>query len=231
MIHREIRAFGKTFYIHLRDEGDFAVADEVLVNRNYRICEDAIKKATFCVIDIGAHLGFFSLMATALNSKVPIYSYEPHAENFSILKLNLRKNQIQNVFPKQVAVSDQSGEAELLLSQDHMNHSLVKAIEPTGQTQKVQTTTLEQIFQRNRIQRCDLLKLDCEGGEYKIIESTSKELFVRIDRIFLEYHDWENVGGRPKSRDLQQHLEKMGYKVQRFPNAKMRELGYLYATK
>jgi FkbM family methyltransferase len=231
MIKKELRVFGQTLNLHLRNEGDFAVADEVLVNRNYRACEETIKKASGCVIDIGAHLGFFSLMASLINPKVPIYSYEPHVENYSILKLNLRENQVQNVFPKQVAVSDQSGMGELILSKEDMNHSLTKAIEPTGLTQKVQTSTLEQIFQKNRIMRCDLLKMDCEGCEYKIVESTSKELFSKIDRIFLEYHDWDQTGHHAKSNELQKHLQKMGYKVQRFPNAKMAELGYLWATK
>jgi FkbM family methyltransferase len=231
MIQKELHVFGKTFRLSLRNDGDVAVADEVLVNRNYRFCEEVIKKATGCVIDIGGHLGFFSLMASALNAKVPIYCYEPYSGNYAIMKKNFKDNHIQNVFPKQVAVSNQVGEAQLKLSKEDLNHSLIMAIEPTGQNEKVQTTTLEHIFEKNRIERCDLLKLDCEGSEYDILGTVSKPLFSRIGHIFLEYHDWNRAQGRAKSQDLQNYLKSVGYKIQRFPNARMPELGYLWATK
>lgn len=228
MIQKEIPIFGKTLKITLRNEVDSTVADEVLVNRGYRLCEDAIKNAKGPVIDIGGHLGFFSLMASALRTTLPIYCFEPHAENFELLKKNLKDNGARNVIPKQVAVSDTVGEVELQLSHEDLNHSLVSAIEPTGQTQKVQSTTLEKIFEKNSIQHCGLLKLDCEGSEYDILHSTPKTVFGKIQAIFLEYHEWSEKG---LADALKIHLEKLGFKVKKFPNARMAQLGYLWATK
>jgi hypothetical protein len=100
-------------------------------------------------------------------------------------------------------------------------------LEPTGETQKVQTTTLEGIFEKNRIEKCDLLKLDCEGSEFKIIYSTPKGIFDKISHIFLEYHDW--IEGE-SSKELKNFLEKMRYKVKKYPNPKMSELGFLWCT-
>jgi hypothetical protein len=105
---------------------------------------------------------------------------------------------------------------------------MVRAIEPTGEHQKIQTTTLERIFNKNRIEKCDLLKMDCEGSEFKIIYNAPKELFKKIDQIYLEYHDWTEDG---KSSELKQYLKQLGYKVQQFPNHKMKELGFLYGIK
>lgn len=212
----------------MRNDGDFAIANELFIDRQYRFCDEVIKKAKNCVIDIGGHLGFFSIMASLLNSVVLIYSFEPHIGNYGLLKENLKNNHIKNVFPKQLAVSDKIGETELKLSKEDLNHSLEKAIEPTNETQKVQTTTLDRIFQKNGIVKCDLLKLDCEGSEFKIIYSTPKEVFRKIDNIFLEYHDW--IDGE-NSDKLKSYLINIGYKVQKFPNSKMRELGFLWCVK
>jgi len=228
MFQKEVKIFGKTIKLNYRNNVDLTVANEVLVNRGYRLCEDAIKNAKGPIIDIGGHLGFFSLMASALRTSLPIYCFEPHIENFELLKRNLKDNDIQNVVAKQVAVSDVIGEVELLLSREDLNHSLREAIEPTGKIQTVQATTLEKIFEQYKINHCGLLKIDCEGSEYEILYSTPKSIFDRIQAIFLEYHEWSEKG---LADALKIHLEKMGFRVKKIPNAKMKELGYLWAIK
>lgn len=220
--------FGKPLTLTLRNDGDLVIANELFLDHQYRYCDETIKKAKNSIIDIGGHLGFFSIMCNLLNSKVPIYSFEPHEGNFKLLKTNLKNNHVKNVTAKQVAVSDEVAQLELQISEEDLNHSMVKAIEPTGLTQKVQTTTLERIFQKNRIKKCDLLKLDCEGSEFKIILNSPKELFKKIDHIFLEYHDWAGAG---HSSELKQYLINLGYKVEQYPNHKMKELGFLWCRK
>lgn len=237
MIKKDIKVFGKNLTLNLRNEGDFIIANELFLDRQYRFCDEAIKQAKHCILDIGGHLGFFSLMASVLNPNVPIYAFEPHIGNYEILKTNLKQNRIRNVITKQLAVSDEIREMELQLSQEDLNHSLEKAIEPTGETQKVQTTTLERIFEKNRIakgneqgriEKCDLLKLDCEGSEFKILYSAPKSLFNKIGHIFLEYHDWTDG---ENSKELKFYLKQMGYRVEQYPNSKMPELGFLWCIK
>jgi len=228
MTQREIKFAGKAIQLTLRNEGDFIVANELFLDHQYRFCDEVIRKASRSILDIGGHLGFFSLLATTLNPTVPIYTFEPHAGNYEILKTNLKQNRIKNVYPKQLAVSNTIGETELQLSKEDLNHSLEKAIEPTGEAQKIQTITLERIFEKNQLEQCDLLKLDCEGSEFKIIYSTPKELFKKIRHIFLEYHDWTEG---ENSKELKFFLEQMGYRIQQYPNSKMPELGFLWCVR
>jgi len=225
---KEVKIFGKTTTLNMRNEGDLAIANELFLDHQYKYCDEVIKKAKNCIIDIGGHLGFFSLYASILNPNVPIYSFEPHEGNYELLKKNLKDNRIKNVTPRQLAVADSVGQKELQISEEDLNHSIQRAIEPTGETQKVQTTTLERIFEKNRIERCDLLKLDCEGAEFEIVYSMSKVLSNKIDHIFLEYHDW--IKGET-SEKLQQYLQTLGYKVERYRNSKMAELGYFWCRK
>ena len=227
MISREIKVFGQPVRLSMRNDGDFAIANELFLDHQYRFCDDVIKKAKYCIIDIGGHLGFFSILASVLNPDIPIYTFEPHIGNFELLKTNLKNNRIKNVYPKQLAVTDSVGQMDLQISKEDLSHSIIKTLEPTGETQKVQTTTLERIFKKNRIERCDLLKLDCEGSEFKIIYSAPKDIFSKIDCIFLEYHDWIE---EESSEELKNFLEKIGYRVKKYPNPKMPELGFLWCT-
>ncbi len=227
MTQKEIRIFGKTIWVTLRNEGDWAIANELFLDHQYRFCDDDLRRTANPIIDIGGHLGFFALYAALLNPVVPIYSFEPHEGNFALLKENLKQNRVKNVVAKNLAVASTVGQTTLQLSQEDLNHSTTRAIEPTGATQKVQTTTLERILEKNRIETCGLLKIDCEGAEFEILYNTPKSIFDRIPHIFLEYHDW--VGGQ-SSDALRQFLKNQGYHVEKYPNHKMRELGFLWCT-
>ncbi len=227
-MHKIIKIFGKELLLNMRNEGDYAIAHELFLDHQYKYCDEVIRNAKKAVIDIGGHLGFFSLYANLLNSKVPIYAFEPHIGNFELLKKNLKDNRVKNVTAKNLAVSNAIGEVDLLISKEDLNHSLVHAIEPTEEVQKVQTITLKKILDRHRIGQVDLLKIDCEGAEFAILEDTPKSVYDRVSNIFLEYHDW--VPGKHHG-NLKKLLEARGYKVQDFPNSKMKELGFLWCQR
>jgi len=55
------------------------------------------------------------------------------------------------------------------------------------QTVEVQSITLERIFKWNDIDRCALLKIDCEGAEYEILEA-GEQYLDRIDWLMGEFH-------------------------------------------
>lgn len=227
-MQKTVKIFGKTVTLSMRNDGDEAIANELFLDHQYRYCDAVIKEAKHAVIDIGGHLGFFSLYASLLNPTVPIYAFEPHNGNFALLKENLKNNRVKNVIPKNLAVSNTVGEVELLISREDLNHSIVHAIEPTDQVQKVQSITLEKIFDRQHLGQVDLLKIDCEGAEFAIIEDSPQSIFDRVSHIFLEYHDWVPNGDH---RRLKKFLEACGYKVEKYPNAKMKELGFLWCRR
>jgi FkbM family methyltransferase len=228
MIKKSVKIFGQKVDLTMRNDGDLAIADELFLERQYIFCEQTIDKAEKAIIDIGGHLGFFSLYASLINPHVPIYAFEPHAGNFELLKKNLKDNHIKNVTAKNLAVSDSDEEVVLKLSKEDLNHSIVHAIEDTGEVQKVGSITLEGILRKFELEEVDLLKLDAEGAEFQIIEGASDEVFEKIQNIFLEYHDWVPGGDHKR---LQRFLEGQGYEVDDYPNVRMPELGFLWCRK
>ncbi len=142
MIQKEVKIFGKTVDLIMRNDGDYSVASELFLDHQYRFCDEVIKSTKNPIIDIGGHLGFFSLYASLLNSSIPIYTFEPHEGNYQLLKTNLKNNRIKNVFSKNLAIDKKVGQVKLQISKEDLNHSTLQAIEPTGESQTIQTTTL-----------------------------------------------------------------------------------------
>jgi len=227
-MRKEVKIFGKNLTLSIRNDGDHAIANELFLDHQYKYCDEIIKKATKAVIDIGGHLGFFSLYASVLNSVVPIYTYEPHTGNFAILKENLKQNRIKNVFPKNLAVAGHEGEVELHISREDLNHSIVHAIEDTDERQKVGAITLEKIINRHDLGQVDLLKIDAEGAEFQILIDTPKEVLAKVSNIFLEYHDWMPENNHNTLKTL---LISLGFIVEDYPNYKMPKLGFLWCRR
>jgi len=70
--------------------------------------------------------------------------------------------------------------------------------------------TLEQLFAEMNLEHCDLLKIDCEGGEYEILLSTESRVLERVSTIVCEYHP-------VKDHDPKQIIDRLsacGFKVE-----------------
>lgn len=137
------------------------------------------------VIDIGAHIGLFALFASKKCKTGNIYCYEPVKENYELLLKNLHDNNLTNVHCFNIAVSDSEQKVKLYLNSDQAGHSLY--IE-SASFLEVQSTTLKKIMDKNKIEKCDFLKIDCEGAEYGIIESLPHQYLHKIDKMVIEYH-------------------------------------------
>lgn len=223
MIH-QITHNKRSLSLHTRNDTDDAVIREIFKEKEYRHCETSIKNAQHTIIDIGAHIGIFSIYARTINPKVSIYAYEPERENFLYLKKNLKENRIKNIIISNTAVTNNIEQKELFLQKDSINHSLCL---PTENSQKIQTTTLNKIFIKHSIEKCDLLKIDAEGSEFSILLSTPIEILNKINAIYLEYHEF----GKHKHQELSNFLINQRYKIQVYPAHYDKRMGTIFAQK
>jgi len=91
----------------------------------------------------------------------------------------------------------------------------------------VDCVNLETILRTNNIDRCALLKIDTEGAEYDMLYNADKELFTKIYRISIEYHnDKKNNGSQ-----LESYLQELDYKTVRQTTKRNPNIGYIYAIK
>lgn len=177
------------------------------------------------VIDVGGHIGLFSVYAAYFCKEGSVISFEPDEENFRLLQENIALNKLGNIKPFNLAVASKSGKARIYQNKDDQ---AAHTIFGTGRHfVEATTTSLQEIIDSNSVVKCNLLKLDCEGAEYEIIDSLPNEYFDKIDKICLEYHPIENSA--MLLRDLKIRLDDLGYKVMEMSSAD--DMGLLFAYK
>src|SRR3989344_1941267 len=200
---------GLSFYVE--NIGDIHVLKEVFSYNHYGRFLSRIRDNSV-VIDIGAHIGVCSILAAQQGKNVKVFSYEPWPQNFMMLRENIALNNLQGkVFPMQMAVGENEAPRDFYFFTERVGSSLV-LIPGQKATQKVtvQCTTLNNIFKTKNIERCNFMKIDCEGAEHEILYNTSDDCFVRIESITLETHD-QIVGN---SMELMDFLKKHNFSVE-----------------
>ena len=197
------------------------------------------------VVDIGANNGVFTLFAASI-TRNSVYAFEPSPRNLEILKRNIAVNGVQNIIAHGCAVSDKVGLAKLFLHpQDGQQNILSDHIIPDKIEQykarselhylnevmqsathiEVLTTNLQEIMDSNNLEQIDFLKLDCEGAESTILQSTPDIYLKRIRKISMEFHDQLS---ELNHSDIQNILERAGF-TSKLKWDKKSPVGYMYA--
>jgi FkbM family methyltransferase len=193
---------------------DAAVFKEVFVRHLYGPSGFEIGPADV-VIDIGAHIGCFSIYAAHAAREGRVIAFEPAPANFALLTRNLALNALTHVLAQPCAVSGEAGERELRLSLNtggHSFHSLESAAPVSTIT--VSVVTLAEVVREHGFERIDLLKMDCEGEEYEILERCPRELLQRIRRLAMEVHDLDE---QRNAAGLARWLAERGFVVRHEP--------------
>lgn len=181
------------------------------------------------IIDVGAGIGDYTIFATYQHPRNQVYAYEPFAKSFDLLRKNLELNLIENAQTYAKAVFGHTGALRLnTLGGEPLQIRSEEASHQIGFDSEnlVPSLSLADVLISNRIEICDLLKLDCEGAEFDILFNAKPETLSMIKRIVMEFHD--GVTGHNHG-ELADYLRKHGFQVQTSPNYVHDDLGYLYA--
>ncbi|MFH0737104.1 MAG: FkbM family methyltransferase [Candidatus Micrarchaeota archaeon] len=184
-------------------------------------------RPTDIVVDIGGHIGSFSVFAAKKAEEGRVFSFEPVPGNFEMLKRNLGYNRLDNVSASPKAVSGRSGKKTMYLtSHDTFSHSSIESLVPDMNGKiEADAISLEDIFKENKLDKIDFLKIDCEGSEYEILSRTPLSVFKKIHKISMEYHEFDE-GHDLKT--LKAYLESAGYSISAVPS---KRLGMIYAKR
>jgi FkbM family methyltransferase len=159
------------------------------------------------VVDIGAHVGMFTLLASQKASKV--FSIEPLELNHNQLLINKYLNNKHNIITSKTCISGTDGQIELY-THDKEYFMLSMTEQESGCNKvKVPCVTLKTFMEQNNIRSIDFLKMDCEGSEYAIIEACDKETLKKINKVSAECHD---TNGR-NAKHLAETMRHKGFSV------------------
>lgn len=146
-------------------------------------------------LDIGAHYGYFTLVASKLvGDNGSIYSFEPSDKSFNILSQNASRLKTTSIFKK--AISDTTEKIifyEFANLQSEYNSSDIKQFENEEWYQntpplkiEVEATTIDKLTQQTKFTP-NIIKIDVEGAEYNVIKGGMNYLTSNSPKIVMEY--------------------------------------------
>lgn len=157
-----------------------------------------IVRTGFIVYDIGAYIGFYSLLAGRLAGPAgKVYAFEPFPKNIERLKLHILLNKMQDrVFCIPKAVTYKTGKASYcnFARDDLTRFTNIDSSEESCSTETnllVETISLDEFVFQEGYPAPNLIKIDVEGGEAKVIEGARRLLEEFRPMIICEFHSAE----------------------------------------
>jgi FkbM family methyltransferase len=141
------------------------------------------------VIDIGGHVGTFSCRLGQLHAGARVQAFEPSATTAAFLRGNVLRNGFADrVSVHEVALAATTGFA---VFDDNGAGSglngLAAAGHAAGTATKVETVAFDDIIATTNAP-VDLVKIDCEGGEYDLVLGSSPDSWANVQRVVIEWH-------------------------------------------
>jgi FkbM family methyltransferase len=175
------------------------------------------------ILEAGASDGADTEEMSRKFQKHTIFAIEPITKQHSLLKDKFRQSENVRVF--RLALSDSDGASKIWVSDNEVNpgtsgsSSLLSPkkhldIFPTitfSQSEVVQTLKLESFCISQRIDFIDLLWIDLQGMEYKVISSSAAFVRRNVNCIHLEVSRIELYEGAVLARSIELLLEGLGF--------------------
>jgi FkbM family methyltransferase len=169
-------------------------------------------KEGMVVLDIGANIGYYSLVSAQLAGESgKVFAFEPEPNNYTLLTKNIEANGFRNIVPVQKAVSNKTGKGVLSLSKETDLHSMHESNE--NGAIEVETTTVDDYI-KNINCRIDLVKIDVEGWEMRVLEGMMETIRKNPDlKIITEFYppSLKESGCSPEG--FLQKLVDLGFKI------------------
>ena len=192
--------------------GNEYILQDVLLGRHhevakeFRVLLDALSPDD-TVVDLGAHLGMFTLAAAAKGCRV--IAVEASPQNVDALRRSIEANGFTNVTVVQVAISDHIGTVRF----SHEGPWGRVTDDAVTATMEVPARPLPVVLDELGIARVDAIKMDIEGSEPRAIRGM-EEMLTRPDAPFMvfESNAFTLLEGGMTPNHLLYALTKLGYR-------------------
>tara|TARA_B100000287_G_scaffold430074_1_gene484630 strand:+ start:1384 stop:2109 length:726 start_codon:yes stop_codon:yes gene_type:complete len=177
-------------------------------------------------VDVGANIGSYSLLA-AKTRKTTTYAFEPHPLNFAELCTNIYLNNLKNITPYPIALTDSSKFDTFNISQMIPGAADNSFAENSRLGESISLgcygTKLDNLFIEGVIEQPDYIKIDVDGAELNVLYGAS---------IVLQNAKEVQVELRKKNADqAEEFLGKLGYSIDYDASYRLNEYEINYVFK
>lgn len=132
-------------------------------------------KPGMTVVDIGAHVGYFTrLYADLVGPAGAVFAFEADPKNFALLERNVRGRANVRLFKD--AIADREGTLDFFETDNNTGcHSLI-ATATRPHKLSVPATTLDRLFANGTIPKIDVIKMDIEGAEPQALRGMTQAI-------------------------------------------------------
>lgn len=179
-----------------------------------RLWQSLIQKEAV-VMDIGANIGYYSVIAARKAVDGMVYAFEPSSAIRRRLLDNIAVNGLRNIEAVAAAVGAPAGAQPFFVSgPDNTGMSGLRQAENfSGMTEMVTVVSFDEWVAEKNISRVDFIKMDIEGAEADALHSMKQTLQRRQPVLFIEIreHLLRQFGHPPAG--IYEFLFSLGYKA------------------
>ncbi len=166
------------------------------------------------IFDCGAHRGETAIDFRKRFSSAQIYSFEPVKSNFEYLKKNVEK--YPQIYCYNLALGDREETISIQLQSDSQTHSLNNRllVEEDQNSEVIKVVTIDDFLSSSNIVTIDLLKINTEGYEVKVLQGAKQSLASKkINFILTEATILENDNCHTNLSLINDYLKIYGYQI------------------
>ncbi len=170
------------------------------------------------IFDIGANIGSTTLnFAKLVESEGKVFSFEPDPLNYSRVLKNISLNKFSNITLFNHGVGAVK-ETVFLYNVNENNRGMLRILNQAKEINEfskstIEVDTIDNIIAEKKISKPDIIKIDVEGYELKVLKGAEKTLQKYKPILFIELDD-ENLKEQHSSAlSLVQYLDGLGYTI------------------
>jgi FkbM family methyltransferase len=183
---------------------------------------DRFLRPAMVFVDAGANDGLYSLFSSRrVGAAGRVFSFEPSTRELERLRANVERNGLANVTTIGVALGDQNGAAALSVADyEHEGHNTLGAFVYPAITllrsEQVPMRTLDTVLFEAGVSRVDLIKIDVEGGETRLLAGAAQVIQKYRPVLLFEALDPALREQGSSLEELLERIRSLGYILYQF---------------
>ncbi len=184
------------------------------------------------IFDIGGNYGWYAIHIAKKFPMNKVFSFEPVPTTYSILKENIELNQVNNIQPLNIGLSDKKGEFIFYCDPELTVNARLNNVKDSINALEIvcKVDILDAFVEDNKINKLDFIKCDIEGAELFALRGSKDSLIKFKPKIFVEMLRKWSAKFDYHPNDIIIFLSELGYKCFTINNGLLNEITTITET-